>query len=152
MLAPLAACLEPMNLLQDYSTYYTFLNIKRNIFENLTKIVWTRYWNWQLETDISWQEELMKLIKESTPGDCKFLTTQDPIHADIIISFLCLLNSESFPLNSICYMIFCDLIQGFSLDDKQQMTYTTNVKNFWVICKVLFKDKFSTFFRGETGR
>ena len=106
----------------------------------------------QLETDISRQEELMKLIKELAPGVCKFLATQDPIHADRIISFLCLLNSESFPLDNICYLMFCDLIQWLSLDDKRQMTYTADVKNFWFICKVLFKEKCLTFFRGETGR
>ena len=78
------------------------------------------------------EDELISLLHELAPGVCKFLSSQDPIHATRFLSFLHLLSDGSFPIDNICYQIFCDLIQWLSLDDKRQMIYSADVKKILV--------------------
>ena len=53
-----------------------------------------------------------------------------------------------FPLDNICFQVFEDLIQWYSVNNVTEMRYNDDVRQFWQIGKRLFHGKFFNFTRG----
>ena len=82
------------------------------------------------------------------PGVCHHLAKLDTIHSDRLLQMFTLFQKGLFPTENICYRIFLDLIQWYSLDSSKAMKYDSNVRKFWYLGKRLFHNKFVEYMRG----
>ena len=53
-----------------------------------------------------------------------------------------------FPTENICYKVFQNLIQYYSLENSKAMRYSEDVKKFWYLGKRLFHNRFLEYMRG----
>ena len=61
-----------------------------------------------------------------------------------------LIGDGNFPFDNISYLLFEDVINWFTCDDIQGMTYSKDVRLFWATGQKLMKNKFLEFMRGPS--
>ena len=98
------------------------------------------------------KEALLRELYELIPGVVDFLCDNDPLHKRRFVQMMKLMNSGTFPYENICFGIFEDLIQSYSIDSVNAMRYSPHIRRFWYIGKLLFHGKFINFVRGHSVR
>ena len=82
------------------------------------------------------------------PGIVNFLLENDPVHSTRILQMFSLMERGIFPLDNICFQVFEDLIQWYSVNNVTEMRYNDDVRQSLQIGKRLFHGKFLNFMRG----
>ena len=84
-------------------------------------------WDQDLE---DWSEDVLcQRLHELLPGVCSFLSEVDSIHRERFIQMMKLMNNGTFPIENICFLVFEDLIQWYSIPNTCGMRYNDNVRN-----------------------
>ena len=65
-----------------------------------------------------------------------------------VITLLELIVDDKFPLNNICFWLFLDVVNWFSLENSCTMSYSPDIKLFWCTAEQLFHGKFQRFMTG----
>ena len=62
--------------------------------------------------------DVVRQMFDLVPAVCEFLSKHDAIHINRLLEYMKLLASGSFPMANICYRVFLDGVQWYSLNDK----------------------------------
>ena len=69
------------------------------------------------------------------PDVCKFLGKQDTNHSEWFVQILVLMDKGDFPVHNICYSLFSDVVQWYSVESTTEIKYMPEVQRFWFIGK-----------------
>ncbi|KAK7507914.1 hypothetical protein BaRGS_00000879 [Batillaria attramentaria] len=64
------------------------------------------------------------------------------------VKFHQLVCQGKLPLSNIAFLLFCDIVEWYSLTDTHEMRYSTEIKQFWRTGFRLFKGRFLRFMSG----
>ena len=73
-------------------------------------------------------------------------------HFKAIRQYFTLLENEKLPLNNICYLVFCDLLEYFSVQTLTQMRYSGITRSFWSCVKQVCGGMAISLLRGPVSR
>ena len=96
-------------------------------------------------SDIYANSDLAADMYKLIPSVCEFLANEESIHSVRLLQYMELMESGRFPTTNICYRVFLDLVQWYSISKPSDMRYSPDVKQFWHLGKVLFHSKFDLY-------
>ena len=62
------------------------------------------------------------------PSVCEFLANEESIHSVRLLQYMELMESGRFPTTNICYRVFLDLVQWYSISKPSDMRYSPDLK------------------------
>ncbi|KAI8490370.1 hypothetical protein Bbelb_316380 [Branchiostoma belcheri] len=79
------------------------------------------------------------------------LKCTDPSKQDVLLRFCRLVEAGDFPLDNICFHLWCEVVDWYGLDTSSQMKYSADTKCFWKLGWRLFGGRFLRLMSGSRG-